>query len=205
MRQVSLHPRQRIDKGICPEISRCDDDGRFRIAENIFGLALSQSRVDRDDDSANTNRAMVSDQPLGAIRAPDRHVISGIDPERHKRSRNRIGRLVELRVAVSSSLKNADDRVAIREARSSIAQCSANGKIEKWLIRDARRVGERKAGHLCFCLMRKLRWCRAQVKSFAEDIYPARRLPDRKQPPIWRHERFQRRPWPRLSPAQSRA
>jgi len=101
MWQVSLHSRERIDKGICPEISRRDDDRRFRIAENIFGLALSQSRVDRDDDSANTNRAMVSDQPFGAIRAPDRHMISGMDPERHKRSRNRIGGLVELRVAVS--------------------------------------------------------------------------------------------------------
>jgi hypothetical protein len=138
MRQVSLHPRQRLDKGICPEISRRDDDGRFGIAENIFGLALSQSWVDGDDDRSNPNRAMVSDQPLGAIRAPDRHMISGIDPDCHKRSRNRIGGLVELRIAVSLSLKDADDRIAIREACSSIAQCSANGTIEKWLIRDPR-------------------------------------------------------------------
>ena len=101
-------------------------------------ISRSQSRVDRDDDSANTNRAVVSDQPLGAIRTPDRHMISGMDPERHKRSRNRIGGLVELRIAVSLSLKDADDRIAIREACSSIAQCSANGTIEKWLIRDAR-------------------------------------------------------------------
>ena len=138
MRQISLYSRQRIDKGICPEISRRDDDRRFGIAENIFGLALPQSRIDRDDDSSNTNRAMVSDQPFGAIRAPDRHMISSIDPERHKRSRNRIGRLVELRIAVSLSLKNADDRVTIRKPCGSIAQCSANGKMEKWLIRDTR-------------------------------------------------------------------
>jgi hypothetical protein len=138
MRQVSLHSRQRIDKGICPEISRRDDDRRSGIAENIFGLALSQSRVDGDDDRSNPNRAMVSDQPLGAIRAPDRHMISGMDPERHQRSRNRIGGLIELRVAVSLSLKDADDRVAIREACSSTAQCSANGTIEKRRVRDTR-------------------------------------------------------------------
>jgi hypothetical protein len=63
----------------------------------------------------------------------------------------------------------------------------------------------RKACHLCICLMRKQRWRRAQVKSFAGGIYPAHRLPDRKQPLIWRHERFRRRSWRRRSPARSRA
>jgi hypothetical protein len=140
MRKISLHSRERIDNGICPKIPRRNDDRRFGIAENIFGLALSQSRVDRDDDSSKTNRAVVSDQPFGAIRAPDRHMISGIDPERHKRSCDRVGRLVKLRIAVSLPLKNADDRVAVRKACGSIAQCGANGKIEKWLVRDTRRV-----------------------------------------------------------------
>ena len=69
-----------------------------RSGQDHRGLGPLESGVDRHQDGAGGEHAEGGHRPLGAVAAPDRYAVAGLDPGGDQRGPELAGGLVQLRV-----------------------------------------------------------------------------------------------------------
>ena len=77
------------------EVGRRDEETDISAAKYLRSLATLESSVDRDQRGTGHRQAEIGDDPLDAVRGPDRHPVTGLDPCSDQRCSKSAGCVVE--------------------------------------------------------------------------------------------------------------